>query len=192
MIVFGLGNPGLRYRGTRHNVGFRLVESLARSGHARFAARRGYQEAHVRVSGHEVMLIKPLGYMNRSGLAVRQVLAKTPDEPLIVLDDLTLSLGRLRLRSSGSDGGHLGLRSIIVALGTDQVARLRIGIGRATGDAVDHVLGRFRGEEKRVIAEAIDAAQKGIAIVVTQGIAAAQNYLNALDLGTKRASSTGT
>ena len=136
-LIVGLGNPGERYRRTRHNVGFMVLDCLA----ARAGVRRGREEAEAWISeadvaGERVVLAKPLTFMNRSGVAVDRLLSLKgagPGDLLVVPDDADLELGVLRIRERGSHGGHNGLRSIIEVLGTDEFARLRVGVGRDGG-----------------------------------------------------------
>ena len=164
-IVVGLGNPGSRYEGTRHNLGWmvadRLAERAGSTGYAR--ARDGAASVRARIDDLELLLVKPTTYMNLSGSAVRTVLAKERvpiRDLLVVVDDFALPFGRLRIRDRGSDGGHNGLRSIIAELGTQGFARLRIGIGEpARGAARRHVLGGFRPRGARSSStELLDAA----------------------------------
>src|SRR5437868_7187901 len=145
-VIVGLGNPGPRYAGTRHNVGFDVVDLLA-AGAGTSPYRRRFQ-AHVAEfadAAETVLLVKPETFMNLSGASVRQVLDfyKVPAAALLVVcDDFALPLGKLRVRAKGSAGGHNGLRNIQDHLGTDEYARLRVGVGEPGRDAVDHVLGR--------------------------------------------------
>lgn len=187
-VVCGLGNPGDRYRLTRHNVGFRVVDLLAdrwavskgrvRDGAARLEVDRGEPVGRV-------LLVKPARFMNLSGAPVRSAVRSVNAEPesdlLVVTDDADLPLGRLRIRREGSAGGHNGLRDIIDALGTDQFARLRVGIGR-NGEMVDHVLSTFSRSEHELagltIAVAADAVERWLA----EGTEAAMNAFNGVDL----------
>ena len=163
-IVVGLGNPGSRYEGTRHNVGWMVVDRLAeRAGSAGYArARDGAASVRVRVDELELLLAKPTTYMNLSGTAVRAVLARERvplRDVLVVVDDFALPFGRLRIRDRGSDGGHNGLRSIIGELGTQGFARLRVGIGEpARGTARHHVLAEFASAERAQLDRVLDAA----------------------------------
>jgi PTH1 family peptidyl-tRNA hydrolase len=184
-LIAGLGNPGSRYRGTRHNVGFDVLDELARRQGVTFdAAPADALVARVRTLGPGVLLIKPLTFMNLSGAAVaalaRYYRVEAADA-LVVLDDVNLPLGRLRLRRGGSAGGHNGLASVIEAFGTDAIARLRIGVGRGDPrrDLADHVLARFDTEEREVVqaatARAADAAER----FVTDAIETVMNAVNA-------------
>jgi PTH1 family peptidyl-tRNA hydrolase len=183
-LVVGLGNPGPKYEGTRHNVGFATVDLLAkRHGAAWEAAPRGIEAliAHWRAEG--VVLAKPLTFMNNSGSAVQALLQfykiAAPDS-LVVFDEVQLETGRLRVRPDGSSGGHNGLKSVIASLGTEQVPRLRIGVGRGDGrrDLADHVLARFDPEERETIADAIERAADAAEAFVTDGPAEAMNRYN--------------
>jgi PTH1 family peptidyl-tRNA hydrolase len=175
----GLGNPGREYRDTRHNVGFLVLNHLATRERAEFRAEKSWQ-AEVARAG-DVLFCKPLTYMNLSGQAVRPLSHFYKIEPaqvLVVLDDMALPLGKLRLRAGGSAGGHHGLQSIIEHLGTPDVPRLRIGIGSAEQDAVDHVLGRFTLEERPALEQSLDRALEAIDCVRTRGLEAAMNAYN--------------
>lgn len=185
-IVVGLGNPGSRYCGTRHNVGFEVIDTLAR--HPSVNAFREKFESLVaegRVDDETLLLVKPQTYMNLSGRAVRALLdfyKLSPQQLLVVCDDIHLPLGKLRLRARGSHGGHNGLRDIQLHLGTEEYPRLRLGVGEpAIGEAVDHVLGRFRASEQPIITEAILRAAQAVECWALQGIEAAMNRFNAPD-----------
>ncbi len=182
-VIVGLGNPGGRYDGTRHNVGFAVVDALAESPDAgRPQARFQAEVTELRVGEHKVLLVKPETFMNLSGRSVRQALDfyQLPAEDLLVIcDDINLPLGRLRFRARGTHGGHNGLRDIQSHLGTTEYARLRIGVGSPEGDdAVDHVLGRFRPVERPVIEEALQIAVQAAVYWVEKGIEASMNQYN--------------
>ena len=183
-VVVGLGNPGGRYQGTRHNVGFDVVDYLASGPHAgRFQGRFQAQVAELHEGGEKLLLVKPETFMNLSGRSVRQVLDffQVPAaELLVVCDDLNLPLGKLRFRARGSHGGHNGLRDIQNHLGTAEYARLRIGVGAPPEDeAIDHVLGRFRPSERAVIDDAVALAAQAVVFWVREGVEAAMNKYNA-------------
>lgn len=188
-VICGLGNPGDRYRLTRHNVGFRVVDLLAdrwgRTGAGRLRDGAARLEVDLPDPIGRVLLVKPMRYMNGSGAplraAVRTSGADAGHDLLVVADDIDLPLGRIRLRRAGSAGGHNGLRDIIGALGTNEFARLRVGIGRA-GEAVDHVLSTFRGAERELSTEAIATAADAAELWLREGIEAAMNAYNGLDL----------
>ncbi len=165
-IVVGLGNPGRQYAETRHNIGWMVVDRLAdRAGWGGGKERDAARVVWGRYRGLDVELVKPLTFMNESGLAVRKVLARERaqlEDLLVVCDDFALPFGRLRLREAGSAGGHNGLRSIIGELGNQRFARLRVGIGEPSRDAVDHVLNRFSGPERRDLDVLLDAAADAV------------------------------
>ena len=183
-LIVGLGNPGREYEDTRHNLGFRVTGELAgrhrvaMKTHARWKARA----VKVPDLGEGVLLAQPTTFMNLSGWAVRELAAFhkiVPADLLIVYDDADLPLGRLRLRASGSAGGHNGLKSIIQELGTDEFPRLRIGVGRQGGELKSHVLGRFSIEEEAQIDEAVKRAADAAEVFVADGILTAMNRFNA-------------
>ena len=167
--VVGLGNPGPEYRNTRHNVGQRVVDALARRIHARFEREGGHAVAHGRWQGEPLYLIKLASFMNVSGPPMARLARKLhlgPADLIVVFDDLDLPLGTVRVRLKGSAGGHNGVRSLIEALGTDVIRRVKVGIGRPgrpgeDRDRVsDHVLSPFLPEEHDAIAGACDEAVK--------------------------------
>ena len=171
-LLIGLGNPGTEYEGTRHNIGFEVLDLLAlREGLIFQSANRlegfdGVAKARcARIFDPDAVLVKPMTFMNRSGEAtvpLARWAGASPEDVLAVYDDLDLPLGALRLRSGGGAGGHNGVRSLIEQLGTDRFPRLRVGIGRPATDAVRHVLGEFSSDERPdvdiSVAEAADAA----------------------------------
>jgi peptidyl-tRNA hydrolase, PTH1 family len=183
-LVVGLGNPGERYRRTRHNVGFMVVDALAHRAGAPRGAERG--EAWVvpaRVSGEDVLLVKPLTFMNRSGAAVDQLLAAEgglPQDVVVVMDDVALELGTLRVRERGSHGSHNGLRSVIDALGTDEFPRVRVGVakGELPDGLADYVLSEFPQEDVLVVQEMVGWAADGIECAIGEGVPAAMNRFN--------------
>ena len=189
-VICGLGNPGERYRFTRHNVGFRVVDLLADrwglTGEGRVKDGAALLEVRRPEPVGRVLLVKPMRYMNRSGGPLRAALRQTDVDVdadlLVVTDDIDLPLGRVRLRRSGSAGGHNGLRDIIATLGTEEFNRLRIGVGRA-GEAASHVLATFRPDERELATEMVavgaDAAERWLA----EGIEAAMNAFNGVEVG---------
>lgn len=183
-LVVGLGNPGAAYRGTRHNVGFEVLDRLADRHHVGFdAAPVEALEARWRVDGDAVMFAKPLTFMNLSGEAVGGLVRFYRIEiadVLIVCDDVNLPLGRLRVRATGSEGGHNGLRSVAQHLGTIDYARLRIGVGRGDErrDLADHVLSRFEAEEQTGVTSAIDRSADAVEDWVRHGLAYVMNTYN--------------
>ena len=183
MIIIGLGNPGLKYRNTRHNVGHVFVERLAKKYGGRFKIKRGYRIAQLGKLSPNLKLAKPVCYMNTSGPVVSGLVEnECRDDFLIVLDDINLPLGRIRLRGRGSDGGHLGLRSIITTLNTEAFARLRIGVGQSEEDAAKYVLASFCKDEKKSLGRILEQGFKAIEILVTKGLESAQNFINCVDL----------
>jgi len=189
-VVIGLGNPGSRYAGTRHNVGYAVVDSLAQSPRAgRFQSRFQAEVAELLEEPHKVLLVKPETFMNLSGRSVRQIVDfyHLPIEDLlIVCDDINLPLGKLRFRSRGTHGGHNGLRDIQNHLGTTEYARLRIGVDApGLGDTIDHVLGRFRPTEQAVIRDAVETAAQAVGMWIHKGVEACMNQYNG-EPGAKR------
>ncbi len=178
-LIVGLGNPGVEYERTRHNVGFMLLDRLAQ-GRGDWRRERAWNALVLKLDG--VLLCKPQTYMNLSGASVAAVAGffQIPtSEILVVLDDMALPLGRLRLRPGGSSGGQKGLKSIVEQLGTQEVARLRLGIGGAgPNGAVGHVLGQFRKAELPSLEEMLERAEAAVSMVQTQGLAAAMNAFN--------------
>jgi PTH1 family peptidyl-tRNA hydrolase len=182
-VVVGLGNPGGRYIGTRHNVGFAIVDSLARApGAERFQSRFQAQVAESRQGDTKVLLIKPETFMNLSGRSVRQVIdfyQLALEDLLVVCDDVNLPLGKIRARARGTHGGHNGLRDIQAHLGTNEFARLRVGVDLPAGsDMVDYVLGRFRPGEHAVMEDAIQSAAQAVGVWVERGIEVCMNQYN--------------
>ena len=193
-LVVGLGNPGQRYAGTRHNVGFMVLESLASQEQVRFKAMAKLQGelAEVGLGANRLRLLMPQTFMNESGRSIRAALDwfdLTADQVLVLVDDMDLPLGRLRLRAKGSAGGHNGLKSTIQHLGTQDFARLRIGIGAPGRSAeerrartVSHVLGSFHQSEQPLLKEVLDEVLRGIDLIQRQGLERAGNRLNGLNL----------
>jgi PTH1 family peptidyl-tRNA hydrolase len=182
-VVVGLGNPGRRYDGTRHNVGYAVVDVLASSPRAgRFQSRFQARVAELDEGDCKVVLVKPETFMNLSGQCVRQVVdfyrLELPDL-LVVCDDINLPLGKLRVRARGSHGGHNGLRDIQNHLGTTEYSRLRIGVSAPDEDAIEHVLGRFRPSERPAIEDAVVRAAQAVAVWVHQGVEVCMNQYNA-------------
>lgn len=182
-MVVGLGNPGPQYRHTRHNVGFDVVDLLA--ARHKIKVDQNKQKALVgvgEIEGRPVALVKPLTFMNLSGQSVAP-LAKgwgiAAESILVVADDLDMDLGRVRLKPKGSSGGHNGHKSLISSLGTEDYPRLKIGIGRNDDPTIDHVLGRFKPDERVDIDRALARCAAGIEAWIAEGIDAALNRVNA-------------
>jgi peptidyl-tRNA hydrolase, PTH1 family len=182
-VVVGLGNPGKRYEGTRHNVGFAVVDSLASSPRAGRPQRRFQAEVCELVEdAGKLLLVKPETFMNLSGRSVREVMDfyQLPvTELLVVCDDFNLPLGKLRVRARGTHGGHNGLRDIQSHLGTTEYARLRIGVDAPRDEAIDHVLGRFSPGERKVIEDAVLLASQAVLVWASRGVEACMNQYNA-------------
>jgi PTH1 family peptidyl-tRNA hydrolase len=179
-LVAGLGNPGNEYTGTRHNVGFEVVDRLASEWGLAWQHEKRW---HVLWAKREnVILVKPTSFMNRSGepiQAAAQFYKIAPAEMLVVLDDMALPLGRLRLRPDGGTAGHNGLESVIVQFGTEEIPRLRIGIGSAPREgSVDYVLGRFFEEERPLVAQSIARAVDAVKCAIDNGVLSAMNLFN--------------
>ena len=184
-LVVGLGNPGRAYERTRHNAGFEVVDELARRAGADF--RRSWRwpvvTAEVALGPGRVVLVKPQAYMNRSWPPVAALAGKRgvkPDEILVVVDDVDLPPGVLRLRRQGSAGGHNGLKSMVAGLGSEAFARLRVGVGRPTGSSemVDHVLTRYTPAERETMEAALVRAADAVQCVMEKGLDRAMNEFN--------------
>jgi peptidyl-tRNA hydrolase, PTH1 family len=179
-LIAGLGNPGPEYAATRHNIGFMVVDQLA----AQFGAtwERSTKWDAISAKCGLALLVKPLSFMNRSGhplFAVAQFYKIEPGEILVVLDDFALPLGRLRLRLGGGSGGHNGLESIIAQFGSEQIPRLRIGIGTVPREgSVDYVLSTFFEQEKPLVRSSIDRAVEAVKCAIDKGLISAMNIFN--------------
>ena len=170
----GLGNPGSKYENTRHNIGWMVLDRLAdRHGAAgKGKTKDAAATARGRIGDDELILVKPLTYMNRSGEAMRKAMARERaplKDVLVVVDDMDLPFGKLRMKARGSAGGHNGLRSIIGELGTESFARLRLGIGKPRGGAVSHVLSDFEHAEQRQLDLILDAAADAVELWAEEG-----------------------
>ena len=184
LLVVGLGNPGLRYRDTRHNVGFRCVDAMSKKWGIPVKDRRSKAVLGTgRLAGREVVLAKPRTFMNNSGDAVSYLLtrfASKAEDLVIVYDEMELPLGRLRIRAAGSDGGHNGMRSIITSVKTEAFPRIRLGIG-PTSDVqnfVPYVLGRFSKDEAGAVSQAVDNVVAAVECMLEENIDAAMNRFN--------------
>ena len=193
-LVVGLGNPGQRYAGTRHNVGFMALELLAKREGVRFKSMAKLQGelSEVGFGSDRLRLLMPQTFMNESGRSIRAALDwfdLSADQVLVLVDDMDLPLGRLRIRAKGSAGGHNGLKSTIQHLGTQEFARLRIGIGAPGRSAeerkartVSHVLGSFNASEQPLLKDVLDEVLRGLELIQRQGLERAGNRLNGLQL----------
>ena len=192
-LIAGLGNPGSKYEGTRHNMGFMTADVLAERWSVNFSDHKGLAmlgKGVMNLSGRNVkfFLAKPLTYMNESGNAVASISAYyqiEPDHIVVIHDDMDLDFGRIKVKAGGSAGGHNGIKSIIAHLGSDEFPRIRIGIGRAEDpetDLAEHVLGEFTKEEQKHIFEILGYVAQGVELIVTQGVQQAQSKLNGICL----------
>lgn len=192
MIFFGLGNPGRKYERTRHNLGFMVLDELAGTFGVRFRAARDWQHAAIQVSGTRCDLVKPQRYMNCSGVVVKEYLERMRNaagqsrrsEFFVMFDDIDLPLGRMRIRTRGSDGGHQGMANIIFHLGTTEFARVRMGIGLKPegADAAAYVLSRFTKEQERYLPDVVSAGRDALVMIAEQGINKAMNRFNSMQL----------
>ncbi|MDY6227439.1 MULTISPECIES: aminoacyl-tRNA hydrolase [unclassified Clostridium] len=185
-LIVGLGNPGREYDGTRHNIGFEAIDYISSKNNidinkSKFKGMFG--EGFIK--GQKVILLKPTTYMNLSGESIREVINfyKIDNNKIIVIyDDISLEIGKLRIREKGSAGGHNGIKSIIANMGTDVFPRIKIGVGQPKGDLVSHVLGRFNKDEEEDLKEVIEASNKATEIIIQYGAKQAMNELNGFKL----------
>ena len=182
-LIVGLGNPGNEYEDTRHNIGFKVVDTIARNGESSFEVARHGEVSTVRFKGRTLLLLKPSTYMNRSGKAVRYWMdsEKIPlERVLIITDDLALPFGTLRMRAKGSGGGHNGLGNIETVLGTSNYPRLRFGIGSEfhRGQQVDYVLGAWTSDEASALPERLERCEKAVQSFASIGLERTMNHFN--------------
>ena len=179
-LIAGLGNPGSEYAATRHNIGFMVADQLVAQFGSAWEKSAKWDALSAQCGA--VLLVKPLNFMNRSGhplFAVAHFYKIEPQEILVVLDDFSLPLGRLRLRERGGPGGHNGLESVIAQFGTEEIPRLRIGIGAAPREgSADYVLSRFFDEEKPIVRSTIDRAVEALKCAIDNGLVSAMNTFN--------------
>lgn len=186
-LIVGLGNPGKEYAGTRHNIGFEAVDYIADKYNIelnRIKFRGIFGEGII--NGKKAILLKPTTYMNLSGESIREVVNfyKISNEDIIVIyDDISLEVGRLRIREKGSHGGHNGIRSIISNLSTDVFPRVKIGVGGPKGDLVSHVLGKFSKDEIDILRESIIATSDAIVTILSKDTKEAMNKFNGFKAG---------
>ena len=183
-IIVGLGNPEKKYDGTRHNIGFAVLDRIADKYNISMDIKKhkGLCGKGI-IEGEKVVLVKPMTYMNLSGECVREVAdfyKAGPQDILVIFDDISLEPGKIRIRAKGSAGGHNGIKSIIAHLGSEQFARIKCGIGEKPKgyDLADYVLGHFSKDELEMIDSGIQRAQEACACILTQGIDAAMNKFN--------------
>ena len=181
-LIAGLGNPGSRYEKTRHNIGFLVVEEFLRRQQLEFKEKEDYKMAKGSLGDEKIILLEPLTFMNRSGIAVRKIMQKSnvlPETLIVVHDDLDLETGSLKIRKKGSSGGHKGVESIIQNIGTQEFIRVRIGIGRDPFVPTEkYVLSKFRKEEIQVIKETIQRAAESVQSIISDGVERAMNRFN--------------
>lgn len=180
-VIVGLGNPGRQYAHTRHNVGFDVLDIFAKRRKVKILSR----QCHGFIGsldhyGEEILLVKPQTYMNESGQTVGQIMRKyhlEPSDIFVIYDDMDLPLGKIRIRLSGSSGGHKGMNSIIRHIHSNEFARMRIGIGRG-GEVVNHVLSRFNRKDRQEMDVTLEQAADALNMILEEGIEAAMNMYN--------------
>lgn len=187
-LIVGLGNPGAKYDRTRHNIGFTAIDALAKSWQISIAENskfKGIFGEGMGVNGDKIRLLKPTTYMNRSGEAIQAVInwyKISPESVLVIYDDMDLPFGKLRMRLSGSAGGHNGMKSTIAHLNTQNFPRLRIGIGKPANDpdadSVSHVLGKFSPTETQLMSEVLNLVLNSVELSLKQGVAKAMSLYN--------------
>jgi PTH1 family peptidyl-tRNA hydrolase len=182
-LIIGLGNPGRKYSGTRHNVGFMVIEEIADRYKIDLVRKReGHRTGGGSIEGQEVLLVEPLLFMNLSGPAIEKVIRKVnarPENIIVIHDDLDMATGKLRIRKTGSSGGHRGVESVIQSIGSKDFIRVKIGIGREPDMlAEDYVLKKFRKDEMILIREAVQKASEAIGLIISEGADRAMNQFN--------------
>ena len=193
-LIAGLGNPGIKYTGNRHNIGFMCVDRFAHDNNLSFTRSNSRAKiAEGRIAGHDIVIAKPQTFMNNSGESVGRLVRKFKvkfDNLIIVHDDLDLPLGKIRIRLGGSSGGHKGINSIVQHIGNQEFIRVRVGIGRPNGqethengedDVINHVLGDFTAEEKTIMQEVIPCVSEALQCLLTDGLTEAMNKYNGTD-----------
>jgi len=181
-IIAGLGNPGRKYTRTRHNVGFMVIEEVAERNGIAFTDKKACRIGRGSLTGQNVLLLEPLFYMNASGPVVKGILSKSNSRPchlIVVHDDLDMETGKIRIRKSGSSGGHKGVESIIQSISSRDFIRIKLGIGREVGIPVENfVLSKFKRDEISVIKDAIKKAADAVSLIITDGVDKAMNKYN--------------
>ncbi len=182
-IIVGLGNPGLQYQNTRHNVGFLTIDHMADKNSLSLRGKFQAQVGELTISGVKSLLVKPQTFMNLSGRSVREVLnwyKLTPEDIIVIYDDMDIPFGKIRIRSQGSPGGHNGIKSIVSELGTDGFIRIKVGIGRPPEgwNPVDYVLGNFRSEELFELDNVLNNVEDAVKEIISGGITKAMNKYN--------------
>ncbi|MCS7203757.1 MAG: aminoacyl-tRNA hydrolase [Thermodesulfovibrio sp.] len=184
ILIAGLGNPGKKYKNTRHNVGFMVVDELAKRYRLQFRKEDDYLIAVGGIENRIITLIKPSTYMNLSGKALKKladekILKNLPDSLIVIHDDLDLPVGKIKIKRNGSSGGHRGIQSIIEYLGTKDFIRIKVGIGKPErGDVSDYVLSKFSEEQKELIKQKILKASDAVITILKEGITKAMNIYN--------------
>jgi PTH1 family peptidyl-tRNA hydrolase len=192
-LIAGLGNPGTEYAGTRHNAGFTIIDRLVRElpgEYTRYDKFSG-EVFEGRFRGRTIRLLKPMTFMNLSGKSVGNLMRKLEiraDELLLIYDEVDLPLGRIRVRSGGGSAGHRGVESVINELGSNQFARLRVGINGDKSRQIDHVLGRFNPDEEVIFDKVVASAVEASVACLARGVTFAMNRFNALDLAVEEES----
>lgn len=185
-VIVGLGNPGKEYINTRHNIGFHAIEWIAdkyKIDINREKFKGVYGEGFI--NNEKVILFKPTTYMNLSGEAIRQLVdfyKISQEELLIIYDDISLEVGKIRIRDKGSAGGHNGIKSIINNLNTEVFPRIKIGVGQPKGDLVKHVLGKIDSEDKAILSEVLDITVSVVEVIIEKDIKEAMNQFNGINL----------
>ena len=185
-LIVGLGNPGKEYDGTRHNIGFETIDYLSKKYNIdvnRTKFKGVFGEGFI--NNKKVVLLKPSTYMNLSGESIREAInfyKLESEEVLVIYDDISLEVGKIRIREKGSAGGHNGIKSIIANMSTDVFPRIKIGVGQPKGDLVSHVLGKFSQEEINDLNEVIEVSSEAVEIIVKDGTKEAMNKLNGFKL----------
>jgi PTH1 family peptidyl-tRNA hydrolase len=188
-LIVGLGNPGKEYEDTRHNIGFKVVDNIAKEYNIEVNRQKfkgTYGEGFI--EGEKIMLLKPTTFMNLSGESVREVVDfynLDNDKILVIYDDISLEVGTLRIREKGSAGGHNGIKSIIAHLGSDIFPRIKVGVGQPNINLIKHVLGKFTKEEVTVLSESIQASTKAAREIIKSDIKTAMNQFNGFKANNK-------
>ncbi len=186
-LIVGLGNPGRIYENTRHNIGFKVIDALSKKSNIKLKrVSLNAMCGRGRIFNERVILAKPLTYMNLSGSSIKNLMLLNkikPENLMVILDDADLGFGRIKLKARGSSAGHRGLASIIEQLGTNEFARLRIGIGRQEGKKlVDYVLDEFKNEERKKLKEAVEISYNALMVWIKEGIEASMNRFNSTNI----------
>jgi PTH1 family peptidyl-tRNA hydrolase len=187
-LIVGLGNPGREYEDTRHNIGFKVIDNISKEYNIKINRQKFkgvYGEGFI--NNKKVILLKPTTYMNLSGESVREVVDfynLENSEMLIIYDDISLEVGKLRIREKGSAGGHNGIKSIIAHLGSDVFPRIKVGVGQPSVDLVKHVLGKFTKDEMTILSESIEASTRATEEIIKNDVKTAMNQFNGFKAST--------